>query len=176
MELLTFPRWKGEHTRRAAHAPRRRALHGLQEARAGGCPQRCRSSRCRPGESCHTCRSGVGHIRRVVGRRCSGRERNDIARGAPAHRTTAARIDRRSAARTPVGDAHGHDGRNVSSDSGASRRFTQRREQRRRNGSRDRSVVSFERGGRNRDAGLQEELVPFYRHALPMRTARPDAP
>lgn len=43
---LPFPRWKGEHTTQAAHAPHGVALHGLQEARAvEGLTQHARKSR-----------------------------------------------------------------------------------------------------------------------------------
>jgi hypothetical protein len=171
METLTFPRWKGEHTRRAAHAPRRRALRGLQEAHAAGCLPRRRSARCRAGERCQSAVTGARHAISDVGRRCMGHEGNAISplRGRRTGNGSAATCHESEAyARTQ--EASVDDG-----DSGASRRSARRREQRRRNGSRHQTSVSFEHGCRMRDVGLRVELVPFYRHALPMRTARPDA-
>jgi hypothetical protein len=149
--MLTFPRWKGERTTRAAHAPRRIALHGLVEARVVRRPQRRRSARCRPGTRCHSRISGHEHARLVGRRRCTRHEGN-LTGG-----------QSRGFAQTLCGG-----------DSGARRRSAHSREQRRRSGSR-RKAVSFKHRGRNCDAKLRVELVPFYRHALPIRTARPNA-
>lgn len=170
METLTFPRWKGEHTRRAAHAPRRRVLRGLQEAHVAGClPRRCRG-RCRAGESCHTPETGRQHANLVVGRRCRechGHALSYPRRGHGRAADAATHVEGGEDARTHGGAKSG--------DSGASRRSAHRREQRRRNGSRRQMAVSFGHWCRERDVGLRVELVPFYRHAFPMRTARPDA-
>lgn len=125
--MLPFPRWKGERTTRAAHAPRRVALRGLQETRVVGAPRRTRRRETA-----------------TMGRRCSGLLRN---------------------ARTPdLGDG------------GARRRSALQRDQRRRNRGRRRSAFSLAHEGRRSDGILPMELVSFYRHALPMRTARPESP
>lgn len=169
METLTFPRWKGEHTRRAAHAPRRRVLHGLQEARVAGCLPRRRSARSRPGQACHGAPMSARHANSVVGRRCRSDEGHAVSRRrARRAQRDAAATGRQTGglARTP-GRSGGH------GDSGARRRSAGKREQRRQSGRRHRTPVGSEHWCRKRDMRLRVELVPFYRHALPMRTARP---